>query len=153
MKKRNPFLIAGFVLLGLVVIATLFFIFRSNKPKVTDVQPTTLVEGKNEVVYIKGRNFPELSRIKVNFGGVPGFIQMASKKQLTVKANIEKMKINKPFESFMSNMVVSVNDKSIKTTSIRVELDKKIMVTDYSPKVFWTGSTVTFQGKKPGQQS
>jgi len=148
MKKKNPILTAGFVLLGLVVITALFFLFRySNQPKVKRVRPTMLVEGKNDIVIIYGKNFPDPDRISVNFGGIPGVINLASKNQLTVRADIEKMKVGKHTDTFATNMSVRVDNKNIKLTTIHVALDKTIVVNDYSPKKFWKGSTVTFSGK------
>lgn len=148
MKKKNPILFGGFVLLGIVVIAALFFLLRySNQPKVKRVTPHLLVEGKNEMVHVQGKNFPGMEKIKVNFSGIPGVIKSSSRTHLEVWADIEKMKVGKPPGSFSTNMAIMVNGKRIKLTTITVAPDKTIVVNDYSPKIFWTGATVKFTGK------
>ncbi len=147
-RKRNPLLLAGFILLGLTSIAVIVYVVRfSNKTKVKSITPTVLIEGRDSIVQVRGKNFPDRTRISADFGGVPARIISTPNSSLSVVVNLDKLnKIGKG-EKFSEDFVVRVDStKILYSQKISIEPDTEIKVTDITPKSFRANSVLTLQG-------
>ncbi|HEX7904865.1 MAG TPA: hypothetical protein VF487_13395 [Chitinophagaceae bacterium] len=147
-KKRNPLFLAGFLLLALTSIAVVLYVVRfSNKTKVKSVTPTVLIEGKDSIVQVSGKNFPDTGSISADFGGIPARMIARSDTGLTVVVNMAKLNRIGIDEKFSEDFVVRVDStKILYTQKIVVESDLKIKVTDMAPKKFNENSVLTLKG-------
>lgn len=147
--KKNPLLIAGFALLALTSIVALVYVMRfANKPKVNSVAPTVLTEGKDSIIEVRGKNFPDTSSIRVDLGGIPARLIAKSNSKLTVVVDLSKLNKIETGEEFSEDLVVRLNTITIiKMQPITIKPDNTIEVSDIDPTNFNVGNQLTLKGK------
>lgn len=153
MKKRNPLLIAGFALLALTSIAALVYVLRfSNKVKIKSVTPKELHEGKDSIVKIIGKNFPDSNRLTVDLGGIPGRITKKSNNEMSVVVDLSGLKQLDKGEDFIEELVIRLDsNKLLYGMPVSIKTDKTIVLDEMKPSQFRIGQQLTVKGNNLNQ--
>ena len=148
MKKRNPLLIAGFALLAVTSIVVLVYVMRLYaKPKIISVGPTELLEGRDSTVQVLGKNFPDIDRISLEFGGIPATIISKTKNDIYAAVDLSKFKELEAGQEFSKELVVSFKNSKVQgVETIRVKPDSVIKVTDMNTRSFKARDWIIFHG-------
>jgi hypothetical protein len=158
-KKFNPAWIIG----ALVIAAGLFFLVRYLRDQGDDpeeketmvikgVLPKILVEGKDSIITFYGTGFPEknsgdFKNIKALLGDRITEVLPNEDGTFSVTANINLLKQGVRADTINKPITVIQEGKEIHKQTLTFVLDRKIEITDFTPKNFYKHRNIIFAGK------